>query len=128
MLNIVIKDLTIINGFDRRRIHSVSSGEKRSCLELFTLLATLKVKPGKEVEVIEICSQLAKEVLAKEKDCLMYIPHVVKNDPTEIVFFEKYKDKEAFKAHGSSAYFQEAAKKFEDLLEGKIQVKFLEEV
>ncbi|WP_407314228.1 hypothetical protein [Desulfosporosinus sp. SB140] len=36
--------------------------------------------------------------------------------------------KEAFKAHGSSAYFQEAAKKFEDLLEGKIQVKFLEEV
>jgi len=90
---------------------------------LFTLLATLKVKPGKEVEVTEICTQLA-----KEKDCLMYIPHVVKNDPTEIVFFEKYKDKEAFKAHGSSAYFKEAAQKFEDLLEGKIQVKFLEEV
>ena len=55
-------------------------------------------------------------------------PHVVKNDPTEIVFFEKYKDKEGFKAHGSSAYFQEAAQKFEDLPEGKIQVKFLEEV
>ena len=36
--------------------------------------------------------------------------------------------KEAFKAHGSSTYFQEAAQNFEDLLEGKIQVKFLEEV
>ncbi|EGW41786.1 putative quinol monooxygenase [Desulfosporosinus sp. OT] len=95
---------------------------------MLTLLATLKVKPGKEAEVTEICTQLAKEVLSKEKDCLMYIPHVVKNDPTEIVFFEKYKDKEAFKAHGSSAYFQAAAQKFEDLLEGKIQVKFLEEV
>lgn len=102
--------------------------KQRSGLELLTLLATLKVKPGKEVEVAEICTQLVKEVLAKEKDCLMYIPHVVKNDPTEIVFFEKYKDKEAFKAHESSAYFQEAAQKFEDLLEGKIQVKFLEEV
>ena len=55
-------------------------------------------------------------------------PHVAKNDPAKIVFFEKYTDKEAFKAHGSSAYFQEAAQKFEDLLEGKIQVKFLEEV
>ena len=32
------------------------------------------------------------------------------------------------KAHGSLAYFQAAAQKFEDLLEGKIQVKFLEEV
>ncbi|WP_243454680.1 putative quinol monooxygenase [Desulfosporosinus fructosivorans] len=42
--------------------------------------------------------------------------------------FEKYKDTEAFKAHGISAYFKEAAQKFEDLLEGKIQVKFLEEV
>jgi len=29
---------------------------------------------------------------------------------------------------GSSAYFKETAQKFEDLLEGKIQVKFLEEV
>ncbi|EGW40621.1 antibiotic biosynthesis monooxygenase family protein [Desulfosporosinus sp. OT] len=95
---------------------------------MLTLLATLKVKPGKEAEVTEICSQLAKEVLAKEKDCLMYIPHVVKNDPTEIIFFEKYKDKEAFKTHGNSAYFQAAAQKFEDLLEGKIQVKFLDEV
>ena len=95
---------------------------------MFTLLATLKPKPGNEAEVAEICSQLAKEVLSKEEECLMYIPHVTKNDPTEIVFFEKYKDKEAFKAHGESVYFQEAAQKFKDLLEGQIQVKFLEEV
>ncbi|WP_242833736.1 antibiotic biosynthesis monooxygenase [Desulfosporosinus sp. OT] len=44
---------------------------------------------------------IAKKVLSNEEDCLMYIPHVVMNDPTEIVFFEKYKDKEAFKALGS---------------------------
>ncbi|WP_242865746.1 hypothetical protein [Desulfosporosinus sp. HMP52] len=37
---------------------------------MLTLLATLKVKPGKEVEVTEICTQLAKEVLGKEKDSL----------------------------------------------------------
>ncbi|AFQ45207.1 putative quinol monooxygenase [Desulfosporosinus meridiei] len=102
--------------------------KNKGVMELLTLMATLKVKTGKEAEVAEICAQLAKEVLAKEKDCLMYIPHVVKNDPTEIVFFEKYKDKEAFKVHGRSAYFQAAAQKFEELLEGKIQVKFLEEV
>lgn len=75
--------------------------KNKGVMELLTLMATLKVKTGKEAEVAGICAQLAKEVLAKEKDCLMYIPHVVKNDPTEIVFFEKYKDKEAFKAHGS---------------------------
>lgn len=95
---------------------------------MFTLLATLKAKPGKEAEVIEICTQLAKEVLSKEEDCLMYIPHVAKDNATEIVFFEKYKDKQAFQDHGTSIYFQEAAQKFKDLLEGQIQVKFLEEV
>jgi len=95
---------------------------------MFTLLATLKAKPGKEAELAEICTQLAKDVLSKEEDCLMYIPHVTKNDPTEIVFFEKYKDKQAFQVHGASIYFQEAAQKFENLLEGQIKVKFLEEV
>ena len=64
-------------------------------LEMFTLLATLKAKPGKEAAVTEICIQLAKVVLSKEEDCLMYIPHVAKNDPGKIVFFEKYKDKQA---------------------------------
>ncbi|EGW36986.1 antibiotic biosynthesis monooxygenase family protein [Desulfosporosinus sp. OT] len=75
-----------------------------------------------------ICTQLAEKVLSSEKDCLMYIPHVAKNDPAEVVLFEKYKDEQAFKAHEESAYFQEAAKKFANLLEGKIQVKFLKEV
>jgi len=95
---------------------------------MFTLLATLKAKPGKEAAVTEICIQLAKVVLSKEEDCLMYIPHVAKNDPGKIVFFEKYKDKQAFQDHGTTTYFQEAAQKLGDLLEGPIQVEFLDEV
>lgn len=95
---------------------------------MFTLLATLKAKPGKEAAVIEICIQLAKVVLSKEEDCLMYIPHVAKNDPAKIVFFEKYTDKQAFQSHGTTTYFLKAAQKLGDLLEGQIQVEFLEEV
>lgn len=95
---------------------------------MFTLLATLKTKPGNEAAVTEICIQLAKVVLSKEEDCLMYIPHVAKNDPAKIVFFEKYKDKQAFQNHGTTPYFQEAAQKLGELLEGQIQVEFLEEV
>jgi len=108
--------------------NSIPTRKTKELLATFTLLATIKAKPGKETEVTEICNQLAREVHAQEKDCLMYIPHVTQNDPTEIVFFEKYKDKAAFQAHEESAYFQKAAQKFEALLEGEIQVKFLEEV
>ncbi|OLN26490.1 putative quinol monooxygenase [Desulfosporosinus metallidurans] len=77
---------------------------------MFTLLATLKVKPGKEVEVTEICTQLAKKVLAKEKDCLMYIPHVVKNDPTEIVFLKSTRIKRPSKPMGIQPIFRKQPK------------------
>ncbi len=95
---------------------------------MYTLIATLKAKPGKEAELAKVCAQLAKEVRANEDGCLMYIPHVAKKDPTEIIFFEKYKDDQAFKAHGETAYFQEASRKFKDLLESPPQVKFLIEL
>lgn len=95
---------------------------------MFTLVATLKAKPGKEVELTEICTKLAQEVHSKETDCLMYIPHVAKKDPTEIIFFEKYTDKQAFISHGETAHFQEAAKRFDELLTGPPQVSFLIEL
>ncbi|MHB8125929.1 MAG: putative quinol monooxygenase [Desulfitobacteriaceae bacterium] len=95
---------------------------------MFTLVATLKAKPGKEVELTEICTQLTKEVHSKEKDCLMYIPHVAKDDPSEIIFIEKYTDEQAFKSHAESAHFKEAAHKFADLLAGPPQLSFLLEL
>ncbi len=95
---------------------------------MVTLVAILTAQPGKEAELAEVCAQLAKEVLFREEGCLMYIPHVAKNDPSEITFFEKYKDQQAFKAHGETVYFQEAAKKFKNLLTGPFQVKFLSEL
>ncbi|MDR3599543.1 MAG: hypothetical protein P4L49_03535 [Desulfosporosinus sp.] len=67
MLNIVIEDFTIINALTEGEYTAFRVKNQRSCLELLTLLATLKVKPGKEVEVTEICTQLAKEVLERKR-------------------------------------------------------------
>lgn len=94
---------------------------------MITLLATLKALPGKENELNEICIGLAQKVQANEPGCLMYVPHSSKDDPAEITFIEKYKDQQAFKEHGKTAYFQEAFSKFKDLA-GPLQVKFLEEL
>ncbi len=95
---------------------------------MVTLVATLTAQPGKEAELAEVCAQLAKEVQSREEGCLMYMPHVAKNNSAKIIFFEKYKDQQAFKAHGETVYFQKAAKTFKNLQAGPLQVEFLSEL
>lgn len=95
---------------------------------MITIIAELKAQSGKERELAEACRQLAGEVRAKEEGCLMYIPHVSADDPGKIVFFEKYKDAEAQKAHRHSEHFRAAGAKFKDLTDGAPQVYVLTEL
>ena len=94
---------------------------------MITYVATIKALPGKESELMEFGVQLTKEV-QKEEGCLMCIPHISKDDPSELVIFEKYKDEQAHLAHSQSALMQEAFKKFKDLVAAPPQVKFLSEL
>ncbi len=95
---------------------------------MITLLVRLKAQPGKVGELAEVCAQLAKVVQAQEEGCLMYLPHVSSEDPSEIVFFEKYKDDEANAAHTKSAHFKAGIKKIMALLAAPIQVEKLSEL
>jgi len=95
---------------------------------LVTLLAVLKALPGKEIELAEVCAQLAEDVRAKEEGIIMYTAHVRVNDPTEIVFVEKYKDEQARVIHRNSAHFKEAVTKFKNLLAAPINIQTLNEL
>ncbi|MDD2503827.1 MAG: putative quinol monooxygenase [Clostridia bacterium] len=90
---------------------------------MITLTAKMKAKSGKEKTLIEECIKLAKEVREKEQGCLMYIPHVSQDDPSEILFVEKYSDQSAFDYHPTTAYFQAFASKIKDLLEGPMELQ-----
>lgn len=92
---------------------------------MITVLAKLKALPGKEAELAEACSQLAKDVQAQEEGCLMYIAHVSIADPSEIVMFEKYKDEAASNDHRHSPHFKVAGRKLKDLLMGPPQLEIL---
>lgn len=66
---------------------------------MFTVLATLKLQPGKEEEAEAVLQELAARVEAEEPSTLAYIFHRVQNEPTRIVVFEVYRDEGAFDAH-----------------------------
>lgn len=95
---------------------------------MITVIAKLKAREGKEALLAETCALLAGEVREKEKDCLMYIPHVSLKSPAEIVFVEKYANQEAFDNHRQTPYFKAASGKFKELLDGPPEVNILKEL
>lgn len=80
---------------------------------MYPLISKWTILPGKESEALIALKALAQEVEASEPDTWMYSVHTpdftAPNLPTpssgEVVFFEVYKDEEAFKAHVSGPTF-----------------------
>ena len=69
---------------------------------MITLIATVKVKEGKMEEAIEALKEIVPNVKASEPGCLAYVPHKVRGEENTIIFYEKYQDKEALKAHSAN--------------------------
>ncbi len=88
---------------------------------MITLIATMKVKEGKMDEVKEKLKVIVPYVKKTESGCLEYIPHIVKNEDNMIIFYEKYRDKEALKIH--SANFMENFKDVMPFLEPGMDLK-----
>jgi len=93
---------------------------------MISLIATMKVKEGKMEEVKEKLKEIVPHVKKTEPGCLQYIPHTVKNEDNMIIFYEKYRDKEAFKIH--SANFTENFKDVMPLLEPGMDLKTCYEI
>ncbi len=64
-----------------------------------SIIATIHVKEGKMEEAKEVLKEIVPKVRASEPGLLAYIPHTVKDQENTIVWYEKYKDGDAIKAH-----------------------------
>lgn len=64
-----------------------------------SIIATIHVKEGKMDEAKEVLKEIVPKVRASEPGLLAYIPHTVKDQENTIVWYEKYKDGDAIKAH-----------------------------
>ncbi|KKM70443.1 hypothetical protein LCGC14_1440690 [marine sediment metagenome] len=92
-----------------------------------SIVATVQVKEGKMEEAKEVLKKLVPKIKESEPGTLEYIPHTVKQDPNAIIFYEKYKDGDALKAHFANLGKNMA--EFSPLLEpGNPDIKNLEEI
>ena len=88
-----------------------------------TAIATIHIKEGKMDEAKEVLKEIVKIVKDTEPGTLEYIPHTVrgKKEANTIIFYEKYADGDANKAH--MANLGKNSAKLGPLLEGGIEIK-----
>ncbi len=71
---------------------------------MITIIAHLKILPGKESEAEKALAEMAAAVEANEPGALAYIMHRSQRDPTDVTVFEVYADGEAFSTHGQTPH------------------------
>ncbi|HOW81760.1 MAG TPA: putative quinol monooxygenase [Spirochaetota bacterium] len=93
---------------------------------MISLIVTLKVKEGKMDEAVQALKEAVPRVKAAEPGCIEYIPHTVRGENNTIIFYEKYRDKDALKIH--SANLAKSLEKLLPLLEPGMDVKTCYEI
>ncbi len=69
---------------------------------MITIIATMKIKEGKMDEAVELLKAIVPKIKQTEPGCLAYIPHTVRGQDNTVIFYEKYQDKDALKAHSGN--------------------------
>jgi quinol monooxygenase YgiN len=93
-----------------------------------TVIAKLKVQPGKEAEFEAAAKQMVATVKESEPGTLSYVLHKNPKDATEFVYYEVYQDQAALDAHGKTDHMKAFGGKIGALLAGRPEISRLEEV
>ena len=91
------------------------------------VIAKLKAKSGEESKMSDALRAMVSKV-EKEEGTLVYTLHQAQNDPTQFLFYEKYADGEALKAHSSTPYFKELFGTLKPLLDGAPEIEMYTEI
>lgn len=91
------------------------------------VVAKLKAKKGSEQELEAALRDMVAKV-ASEEGTLAYTLHRSMRDGTEFLFYEKYRDQDAFSRHSETAHFKELMGITAPLLDGPPAVELFEEL
>tara|TARA_B100001057_G_scaffold103961_1_gene101384 strand:+ start:105 stop:407 length:303 start_codon:yes stop_codon:yes gene_type:complete len=91
--------------------------------KMICILATLKVKKGKEELFEKIFIELSKDVREIERGNIFYQISKDRELENTYVVMEQYTDQESVDAHGKSEHFRVAGAKLAECLEGAPVIK-----
>ena len=91
------------------------------------VVAKLKAKKGEEAKMEAALRDMVAKV-AQEQGTLKYTLHRAQKDPNVFLFYEKYEDGTALKAHSSTPYFKELFGELKSLLDGAPEIEMYDEL
>lgn len=95
---------------------------------MICILATIKVKEGKEGLFEETFINLSKEVREKEKGNIFYQISKDRDEPLTYIVMEHYIDQKSVDLHGKSDHFRAAGPKLGECIEGRPIIKHLDAI
>ena len=93
-----------------------------------SLIAKLKVQPGKDAEFEAAAKQMIATVKESEPGTLSYVLHKNTKDATEFIYYEVYQDQAALDAHGKTDHMKAFGGKIGALLAGRPEISILQEI
>ena len=88
-----------------------------------------KMRPGNEEAALHKMRSMVDSVKAAEPGALAYVLHRSKDDPSEVVLYEAYKDDDIFQAHMQTPHMAEMRAAFGDLFDTtSVKLERLDEV
>jgi quinol monooxygenase YgiN len=91
----------------------------------YSIIAEVRAKPGKEVELREVTLPLVALVRSDPKN-LVYFLQESRTAPGHFIFYEVFATKEGFEAHNAMPYVKDWFAKLPTLAEGGVQVTRME--
>ena len=91
------------------------------------VVAKLKAKSGEDSKMADALQAMVSRV-EQEEGTLVYTLHQAQNDPTQFLFYEKYTDAQALKAHSTTPYFKELFGALAPLLDGAPEIEMYDEI
>jgi quinol monooxygenase YgiN len=93
---------------------------------MFALVVRFDLVPGTEDDFDRLVDAATSQIRAKEPGTLLYLCHTVQGESTSRVFYELYRDNEAFQTHEVAEHVQDFHAKRKPMMAGPERVEFLD--
>ncbi len=92
---------------------------------MFALVVRFDLRPGSEAEFDHLVEAATARIRAEESGTLLYLCHRVQGEPGARVFYELYRDHQAFQAHEVAQHVKDFHAQRKPMMAGPERVEFL---
>ncbi len=93
---------------------------------MIALVVRFDLRPGAETAFEHLVADTTSRIRAEEPGTLLYLCHTVRGEPGARIFYELYRDHEAFQAHEVAEHVKDFHARRQPMMAGPERVEFLD--